>query len=158
MRRHFDNSSSSSDAELKTYVGFFENFDYGLRYRDVSVDLSRNDLKTGQFQGADLGNRGQNIDPQKNLGPLVDSSFDVDYDFAIAIKHDSIQSDDWVMDFHAMPESFWAPKISIMPYASDLENRIQSGMTMVARRAITVGRKWKLCSSKHFLLDIFKNI
>ena len=55
MRRHFDNSSSSSDAELKTYVGFFENFDYGLRYRGVSVDLSINDLKNRPVSGDIFG-------------------------------------------------------------------------------------------------------
>jgi hypothetical protein len=36
--------------------------------------------------------RGQNLAPKKVLAPLLDSKFDVDYDFAI--KHDPIQSDD----------------------------------------------------------------
>ena len=48
--------------------------------------------------------RGQNLTPKKVLAPLVDSEFDVDYD--LAIKHDLIQSDDDVIDFHAMSKSF----------------------------------------------------
>ena len=42
--------------------------------------------------------------PPQKLAPLVDSEFDVDYDFAI--KHNLIQSDDGVVDFHAMPKLF----------------------------------------------------
>ena len=45
MRRDESRLSSSSDAELKTYVGFFENFAYGLRNRGVSAGLSRHDQK-----------------------------------------------------------------------------------------------------------------
>ena len=54
--------------------------------------------------------------PPKKLAPLVDSEFDVDWpspshptfdvDYDFAIKHDLIQSDDGVMDFHAMSKSF----------------------------------------------------
>ena len=55
--------------------------------------------------------RGQNLSPQ-NLAPLVDSEFDVYYDFDI--KHDLIQSDDWVVDFCVMLESHLVPKITIM--------------------------------------------
>ena len=68
MRRDESGLSSSPDAELKTYVGIFENFAYGLRYRDISAGL------------------------QKFLAPSLDSELNVDYDFAI--KHDPIQSDD----------------------------------------------------------------
>ena len=57
--------SSSPDAELKTYVGFFEKVAYGLRYRGLSVDLLRYNQKNGLLLGADLGIRGQNITPQK---------------------------------------------------------------------------------------------
>ena len=47
----------------------------------------------------------EKLAPSKTLAHLrvVDSEFDVYYDFAI--KHDPIQSDDWVMDFGTMPES-----------------------------------------------------
>ena len=48
--------------------------------------------KFGPFLGGDLKISRQNIDPQKVLVSLVDSKFDVDYDFSI--KHDSFQSDD----------------------------------------------------------------
>ena len=50
---------------------------------------------------------------QKVLAPLLDSNFNLDYDFATI--HDPIQSDDWVMDFCGMPKSRWAPKITIIP-------------------------------------------
>ena len=45
MRRDESGLSSSPDAELITYIGFFENFAYGLRYRDVSAGLSRYNQK-----------------------------------------------------------------------------------------------------------------
>ena len=50
-----------------------------------------------------MGIREQNIAPIILLAPLVDSEFNVDYDFAV--KHDSIQSDNRVMDFCVMPKS-----------------------------------------------------
>ena len=48
--------------------------------------------KHGQFLGGRLEFRGQIFAPQKFSAPLLDSKFNVDYDFAI--KHDPIQSDD----------------------------------------------------------------
>ena len=45
MRRDKSGLSFSPDAELKTYVSFFEIFAYGLRYRDVSAGLSRHNQK-----------------------------------------------------------------------------------------------------------------
>ena len=48
--------------------------------------------KNGQLLGGRLEFRGQNLAPPKNSAPLLDSKFNVDYDFAI--KHDPIQSDD----------------------------------------------------------------
>ena len=60
----------------------------------------------------DLEKWGQNIAPNFLLS-LVDLEFDVDYD--LAIKHDSVQSDDWVMDFGFMPKSRRAPKIMVIP-------------------------------------------
>ena len=49
-----------------------------------------------------MGIRGQNIVRKKRIAPPVDSEFGVYYDFAF--KHDLIQSDDGVMDFHAIPK------------------------------------------------------
>ena len=51
-----------------------------------------------------MGIREQNIVPQIFLAPLVDSKFNVEFDFAI--KHDPIQSDDCVMDFCGMAKWF----------------------------------------------------
>ena len=65
--------------------------------------------KIGLFLGDGFGNYVAKSCLPKNLAPLADSEFDVDYDFAV--KHDSIQSDDWVMDFCGI----WALKISIIP-------------------------------------------
>ena len=111
MRRHFINLSSTPDAELKTHVGIL-NFLYGLRYRDVSADLSRHNQKHRSVLGGGFGKEGAKYCPLNFLVPLVDSKLNVDYDFAI--KHDPIQSDDWVMDFCVMPESRWAPKTMSM--------------------------------------------
>jgi len=69
--------------------------------------------KIGLLLGGYLGIRRGNIAPQTFLAPLVNSEFNVDYDFAI--KHDQIQSDDWVMDFCVIPRSRWAPKFIIIP-------------------------------------------
>ena len=52
--------------------------------------------KIDPFLGADLEIRRQNLALQINLALLVDLGFDLDYDFTI--KHDPIQSDDWVVD------------------------------------------------------------
>ena len=41
--------------------------------------------------------RGEIFAPEFFVAPLLDSKFNVDCDFAI--NHDSIQSDDWVIDF-----------------------------------------------------------
>ena len=56
MRRNFVGLSSSPYAELKTYVGFFENVAYGLRYRGLSAGLSRLNQKIGPFLGGVFGN------------------------------------------------------------------------------------------------------
>ena len=45
-----------------------------------------------EFFGGQIWELGDKKCPPKFLVPLVDSEFDVDYDFAI--KHDPIQSDD----------------------------------------------------------------
>ena len=72
--------------------GNFENFAYGLRYRDVSASiLSHNQKNWSIFRGK-IWKLGGKIFSPKKLAPLVDSEFDIDYDFAI--KHDPIQSDD----------------------------------------------------------------
>ena len=49
------------------------------------------------------GTRGQHLAPLPKLASLADLEIDADYDFAI--KRDSIQSDDLVMDFCGMPKS-----------------------------------------------------
>ena len=73
--------------------GDFENFTYGLRYRDVSAGLlGQNQINRSNFRGQIWKLGGKILPPKKNLAPLLDSEFDVDYDFAI--KHDPIQSDD----------------------------------------------------------------
>ena len=46
VRRDETGLSSSPDAELKTYVDFFEKNAYRLRYRDVSGSLSENEHHT----------------------------------------------------------------------------------------------------------------
>ena len=52
MRSHFVDLSSSTYAELKTYVGTFENFAYGLRNRGVSAGLlGHNQKKWSVFSG-----------------------------------------------------------------------------------------------------------
>ena len=61
----------------------FEKFAYWLRNKGVSVGLLRQNQKS--WSEADLVIRAKNIAPQKLLAPLLDSEFDVDYDFAI--KH-----------------------------------------------------------------------
>ena len=53
--------------------------------------------KNGQYLGGRMGFRGEIFAPPKKSAPFLESKFYVDYDFAI--KHDSIQSDDWVMNF-----------------------------------------------------------
>ena len=60
------------------------------------------------------------------MGPseVVDSKFDVDYDFAI--KHEPIQPDDWVVDFHAMPKWFWASEISIISILSQWKPEMEN--------------------------------
>ena len=52
--------------------------------------------KNDQFLGGRLEFKGKNFAPYKNSAPVQDSKFYVDSDFAI--KHDTIQSDDWVMN------------------------------------------------------------
>ena len=71
MRRNETSLSLSPDAELKTDVGIFENFAYGLRNRVVSVSLLRQNQKS--WPEEDLKIRGQNIAPQKLLASLLDS-------------------------------------------------------------------------------------
>ena len=110
MRRDFVGLSSSPDAELKTYVGLFEKYAYDLRYRGVSADLSRHNQKNWWVFRGQIWDLGGNILFPEFLVPLVDSEFNVDYGFAM--KHGPIQSDDWDMDFCAMPRSCWAPKIA----------------------------------------------
>ena len=56
MRRDESGLSSSPDAELKTYVGFFENFAYGLRNRGVAAGLSRHNQKNRSVLGDRFGN------------------------------------------------------------------------------------------------------
>ena len=56
MRRDESGLSSSPDADLKTYVGFFEIFAYGLSNRGVSAGLSRHNQKIGPFLGDGFGN------------------------------------------------------------------------------------------------------
>ena len=67
------------------------------------------------FRGRNWKIGGQSFAQQFFVAPLLESKFNVGHDFAI--KHDPIQSesDDWVIDFCAMPKSCWAPKISIIP-------------------------------------------
>ena len=84
--------SSSADAELKTYVGFFENVAYGLRYRGVSADLSRHNQKNRSVFRGQIWKLGGEIFPPPFSVPILDSEFDPDYEFAI--KYDPIQSDD----------------------------------------------------------------
>ena len=85
--------SSSPNTELKTYVRIFEIFAYGLRYRGVSMSLSRHNHKNRSvFRGRIWESGGKILPPFQNLAPFADSEFDVDYD--VAIKHDSIKSDD----------------------------------------------------------------
>ena len=56
MSCSFVGLSSSPDAELKTYVGIFENVAYGLRYRGVSVRLLRHNEKKWSNLGEGFGN------------------------------------------------------------------------------------------------------
>ena len=68
------------------------------------MDLLRHTHREiGLFLGGGFGNSGAKYCPPIFLAPLVDSKFNVDYDFAI--KHDPIESDDRVMDFCVMPKS-----------------------------------------------------
>ena len=85
--------SSSPDAELKTHVRIFENIAYRLRYRGVFAGLSGHNQKNwSNFRGRIWKLDGKILRHPKYLAPLVDSEFDVDYDFAI--KHDPIQPDE----------------------------------------------------------------
>ena len=64
-----------------------------MRYRGVSAGLSSFEAqseKNGPFLGCGFGNKGAKSPPPPKAA-LVDSRFDVDYDFAI--KHDPIQAD-----------------------------------------------------------------
>ena len=67
------------------------------------MSLSRHNKKIGPILEGGFENKGANISPKK-LAPLVDSEFDVDFDFAI--KHGPIQSDGGVMDFCGAPKWF----------------------------------------------------
>ena len=98
------------------YLRFFKFLWRAVRYGGVSACLlGQNQYKwskiniNGQFLRANL-NIKETILPPKNLAPLLDSTFNVNYDFAI--KQDPIQSDNWVMDYRVMSKSYWAFKIS----------------------------------------------
>ena len=56
------------------------------------MSVSSHNQKIGPFLGGRFGNSRAKTFPKKFLAPLVDSEFDVDYDFVI--KHDPIQSYD----------------------------------------------------------------
>ena len=56
------------------------------------MDLSRYDQKNRSVFRGHIWELGGKILPQKTFSPLVDSEFDVGYDFAT--KHGPIQSDD----------------------------------------------------------------
>ena len=56
MRRDKTGLSSGPDAELKTHVGFIENFAYWLRYRGVPADLSRHNQKIWSVVRGVFGN------------------------------------------------------------------------------------------------------
>ena len=92
MRRDKSGLFSSPDTELKTYVGIFENFAYGLRYRDVSAGLSRHNQKNRSVFRGRIWELGGKKLPPNFLAPSLDLELNVGYDFAI--KHDLIQSDD----------------------------------------------------------------
>ena len=62
---------------------------------------------------ADLNIRWQHVDPKIYLNAFTRLKIKVDYDFVI--KHDQIQSGDWVMDFCVMPKLRWAPEIMNIP-------------------------------------------
>ena len=77
--RHFIGLSSSPDAELKTYMGILRAF----------LQAFRGTIrKIGQSLEGGFENKGAKSCPQNNLAPLVDATFDVDYDFDI--NHDPI--------------------------------------------------------------------
>ena len=72
MRRDKSGLSSSPDAELKTYVGVFENFAYGLRNRGVIAGLSRHNQKNRSvFRGRIWELGGKILSPPKfQIRPL----------------------------------------------------------------------------------------
>ena len=84
--------SSSRIAELKKGVSFFEKLAYSLRYRGVSAGFLSHNRKHCSFFRGQIWKLGGKYCPPQKLAPLVDSEFNVDYDFAI--KHDLIQSDE----------------------------------------------------------------
>ena len=73
MIRHFVDLSTSSDAELKTYLRTFENFVYGLSNMGVSAGLLGHNQKNWSFLGAHLKIRRQHLAPEKVLAHLLDS-------------------------------------------------------------------------------------
>ena len=79
----FFSETSRPIAELQSYVGVFENSSDGPRFGAVSIIIW---VKIGPKLGNGDKKRGQKICPPKILLPLLDSKFNVDYDFAI--KHD----------------------------------------------------------------------
>ena len=84
--------------------------------RDMRVFLWAfwgNISKNGQFWGGGFGKtKKAKFCPLKKSLPLLDSEFNVDYGFSI--KHDPIQSDDWVMDISTMPKLRRAPQHRII--------------------------------------------
>ena len=71
----------------------FEKTSHGLRYECLILALWGNgDEKIGGW----IANKRPKNCPPIFLASFADSKFDADYDFAV--KHDPIQSDDWVME------------------------------------------------------------
>ena len=67
MSCSFVNLSSSSIAELKTYIRLFENFAYGPRYRGVSAGVSRHNQKNRFVFRGRIWNLGGKILTEKNI-------------------------------------------------------------------------------------------
>ena len=67
-------------------MGIFDFFAYGVRNKGVSASLLRHNQKNQSvIKGQIWKLRGQSLALRKFLASLLDSKFDVDYDFAI--KH-----------------------------------------------------------------------